>query len=155
MRPLSPEQTAFLSAALRHTRDARHLCAPGDHRSIEQAWHLAGFGPECARKALLPDDAPYYKELGHEVGPDAEACLRWLLTLDPSIGRYEPLGWSAQGAPLARWTPESRYSATGELKDRSGRILDVMVVQLVEQADELVDGLVERLWLDGRIKDLP
>ncbi len=43
----------FVSAALRHTRDAEHLVAHGEHASRDQAWHLAGFAHECARKSLI------------------------------------------------------------------------------------------------------
>jgi len=46
---LSPKRTALVSAALRHVDDAQALLAV----SPVQAFHLAGFGPECARKAAL------------------------------------------------------------------------------------------------------
>jgi hypothetical protein len=155
MRPLSPEQIAFLSAALRHTRDARHLCEPGDHRSIEQAWHLAGFGPECARKALLPD-AWMHKLLGHEIGSDAEACLRWLLTLDPLSSRY-PAHEVVSGAEY--WSPESRYCATGGLHakkaDGSTPTLSEQDISSFTAASEaFVEALVCSLWLDGRIAEI-
>ena len=39
----------LVSAALRHARDAEWLA----HRSPDQAYHLAGYAPECARKATV------------------------------------------------------------------------------------------------------
>ena len=52
---MQQRRASFISAALRHTRDAEHLLASGPHRSLDQAFHLAGFGPECARKACLSE----------------------------------------------------------------------------------------------------
>lgn len=46
---LSATQVALVSAALRHINDARTLLAT----SPVQAAYLAGYGPECARKAAL------------------------------------------------------------------------------------------------------
>ncbi len=50
---MTPRQLDLLSAARRHIADAEHLLAHGAHRSEDQAWHLAGFGPESVRKACL------------------------------------------------------------------------------------------------------
>lgn len=50
----------LLSAALRHVRDAETLATSADDaRSLDQAFHLAGYGPECERDGADPErDAP-------------------------------------------------------------------------------------------------
>ena len=53
---MNPEQVRLLSAARRHITDAEHLLEPGLHQSQDQAWHLAGFAPECpALQEWRPD----------------------------------------------------------------------------------------------------
>lgn len=47
-----PAELKLLSAALRHLRDAEHLAdASNLHGSLDQAYHLAGFGPDCRYQA--------------------------------------------------------------------------------------------------------
>jgi hypothetical protein len=59
---------ALFSAALRHLRDAEHLAdATTPHGSLDQAYHLAGFAPECGRKATIAADW-MNKALGHDLG---------------------------------------------------------------------------------------
>ena len=120
------------SAALRHIRDARRLCAPP--ASLDQAWHLAGFGPECARKAALSD--PRLRRL---LGHDAEdaALLSWLLSLDPRAQRSV-----TTPAPTGGWSPQDRYERTGS----RGR---AVVEPLLEACEADTLELVSGLWCAG------
>ena len=76
---MSKEQIAFVQAARRHVNDARALLAA----SPLQAYHLAGFGPECARKAV-PGVATLAKQLGHTIDAD-EALATLFAALDPAL----------------------------------------------------------------------
>lgn len=140
---LSHRQRALLSAAARHVRDAERLLADGS--SPDQAWHLAGFGPECARKACI-DDAVLDRALGHELGPDGEALLDWWIPLDPHAWRYDLADWSTAEPGIADWRPESRYEQTGT---RSG----IPVEALVGSARRLVDRVIADLWSDGWLSE--
>jgi len=139
---MTPRQLAFISAALRHVEDAEHLLTSGSHRSEDQAWHLAGFGPECVRKACLEDRA-LDRALGHNLAADTEHLLEWGLSLDPHASRYGLVGWA--GAPqLADWDPTHRY-------DRTGTHVGDPVAALVASARNLVHRVHADLWADGRI----
>jgi hypothetical protein len=144
---LSPKALALVSAALRHMRDAEHLAdARAAHSSPDQAYHLAGFGPECARKATLTirwSDKP----LGHALDQGAtDPVLEIALALDPYAQRYNPLDWSNRYPALARWNPQCRYDQTGK---RDARQIEA----LVREARLVVDELVGALWADGRLPD--
>ena len=133
----------LLSAAIRHLRDAEHLAAAGPHLSLDQAYHLAGFGPECARKAALA--ATWANQpLGHDLGDDAETVLELAFALDPSAWRYALRGWGAEYPALARWTPECRYKAT-KTYDR------VMVEPVLREASLAMTEIMAALWADGRV----
>ncbi len=81
-------RASLISAALRHVRDAEHLLASEPpYRSVEQALHLAGFGPECARKGCVDEDIAD-KALGHEFEKADESVVDLLLAIDPSASRY-------------------------------------------------------------------
>ncbi len=140
---LTPRQLAFLSAALRHVADAEHLLAQGAHQSQDQAWHLAGFGPECAKKACV-DDGMLDRVLGHDLGMDAEPMLEWGLALDPRASRYGLVGWPKRRPILESWTPNHRYDATGA---HTG----TRVAELVALAREVVGRIQADLWADGRL----
>ncbi len=142
---MEPRQLGLLSAARRHVRDAEHLLAEGPGRSPDQAWHLAGFGPECVRKACLADDL-LDKALGHDLGEAADALLEWGLALDPHAARYHLDGWVDSYPVLSKWKPSHRYDRTGAHDDRDGS-----VTGLVQAARALVDRVVADLWADGRI----
>src|SRR5688572_21343969 len=104
----------LISAALRHVRDAEHLLAPGPHRSVEQALHLAGFGPECVRKGCV-DEAITDKALGHDIEGSDDPTVDLLLALDPSASRYGIDEHSLKLPHRAKhWRVECRYRATGE-----------------------------------------
>ena len=65
----------LLSAAIRHVRDAELLASTaGPNRSLDQAFHLAGFAPECARKATLPRST-FDKSIGHGTTAASELSL--------------------------------------------------------------------------------
>jgi hypothetical protein len=139
-------RAALISAALRHVRDAEHLLAPGPHRSVEQALHLAGFGPECARKACL-DEEVADKALGHDIDGAGDPAVDLLLALDPSASRYGIDGHASELPHRARhWNLECRYMATGEPAS-----IEQMVADVVREARAFVDRCVADLWCDGAV----
>lgn len=136
----------LLSAALRHVRDAESLLAPrSPGRSVDQAFHLAGYGPECARKATL-GLRDFDKTIGHRFDERAEGVLDVLVALDPWALRYEPTRWGIRFPALAEWMETVRYRRTGATDEAKARAL-------VGQAREAVDGVVAALWADGRFPD--
>lgn len=140
----SMPRSDLISAALRHVRDAEHLLAPGPHRSVEQALHLVGFGPECARKACV-DEAIADKALGHDIKGAGDVVVELLLALDPAASRYGLGGPPAALPHLARhWRPEHRYMATGKPE-----AIAPSVTAMVHEARAFVDGCVTELWCDG------
>jgi hypothetical protein len=82
---------AMASAAARHLRDARLLLdgvtqGAATYRSIDQAWHLAGFGPECIRKACIA--SRYHRSLGHDLSRSSDDLVALLIETDPALTRY-------------------------------------------------------------------
>lgn len=143
---LSPEAVALVSAALRHARDAEHLAdGAHPHVSLDQAFHLAGFGPECARKATL-SVRWLDKTIGHRFRQASEDAIDFALAIDPQAHRYEPGGWAARYPALADWSEETRY-------DRTGTHAVEAVQRLVAEARTAVDSVVLALWSDGRLPD--
>lgn len=140
---MTPHQLDLLSAASRHVADAEHLLSAGANQSEDQAWHLAGFGPECLRKACL-EDRNLDRALGHELGPQGEALLDWGIALDPQAWRYDLANWSSRQPRLAEWRPDHRYERTGT---RTG----LPVNELVGAARDFLDRVRADLWADGRI----
>lgn len=138
---MTPAQLDLLSAAIRHVRDAERLLAPGEGESVDQAWHLAGFGPECVRKACLADRALDHA-LGHSLGDEVDELLDLAVGLDPHAMRYRLLGWADQAPALIGWRPDARY-------ERTGRRTPAAVTPLVQAAAVLVDRVVADLWADG------
>ena len=134
---------ALLSAALRHARDAEALLK-GAHQSVDQAKHLAGFGPECARKATLTAGW-LAKPLGHTIVP-ADELMEFVVALDPVAHRYQADDWKSRYPDLASWSPQCRYDKTGTCPfDLASRV--------VEQARAAVAAVLGALWSDGRIPD--
>jgi len=75
---LSKGQNALVSAALRHVGDAAALLG----ESPAQAFYLAGYGPECARKACLArwsdqEEDARNRAIGHRYDDPAETALGW------------------------------------------------------------------------------
>ena len=110
---MKEEQRQMLSAAIRHTRDAeRLLMAQGDFpASPDQAWHLAGFGLECIRKACLFERWGD-KLLGHDFDSGGEEVLSFLLALEPRAWRYPLRDWEQESPLLKEWTPEARSDSS-------------------------------------------
>lgn len=134
----------FVSAALRHTRDAERLLAPGACDSRDQAWHLAGFAHECARKACLRETwVP--KLLGHGLASATELIVDVSVDLDPHSGRLPLRRWSTRHPAVAKWSPEHRYERTGASQSRD-------VEGLVASARAAADEIIVALWLDGRLE---
>jgi hypothetical protein len=136
---MTSEQLAFLSAAMRHSKDAEELL----DSSPDQAWHLAGFGPECIRKACLEDGA-LYRALGHSFGEAAEELLDLAISLDAHAWRYDLVGWAQKVPHLSEWLPEHRYHSRGSHVGSE-------VVTFVREARALVERVLADLWADGLI----
>lgn len=134
---------ALASAALRHVRDAEHLLADGDHQSIDQAAHLAGFGPECIRKAALSQRWGD-KLLGHAFDADGEDILDTLIALDPHAVRAGVADFPRRFPALAAWHIDRRY-------DRTGTADPTDTTTLVAEARAAVVATLTTLWLDGRL----
>lgn len=133
----------LLSAALRHVRDAEHLASVGPPaRSLDQAYHLAGFGPECARKATLPIDV-FHKVIGHGFEGTSELALDFALAIVPRTTRYD-VGDKTLFLELIRWSPQVRYDATGTHPNPAA---------LIKEARVFVDRVVFALWADGEIPE--
>lgn len=135
---MSQEQIAFVQAARRHIRDARTLLA----NSPLQAYHLAGFGPECVRKAL-PGLTGLAKGLGHTVDRD-DGLATLFAALDPALHRYPVLGWRTRFPTYASWLPEVRYAATAD-----PRHFDAAT--LVDEAEAAVEEVLFALYADGTV----
>jgi hypothetical protein len=143
---LRPRQLDLLSASLRHVRDSEALLDETARPSVDQAWHLIGFGPECVRKACLAEDWAD-KPLGHDLGDRAALLLDFAVALDPNAWR---LGL-VQGSPvasLARWAPEVRYDRTGTANVDETR-------KAVAAAREFVDLAIVTLWSSGLLEEVP
>lgn len=134
----------FVSAALRHIRDAEHLTEAGAHASSDQAWHLAGFAHECARKALL-SESWIPKLLGHDFSNAGELVVEVAIALDPRAGRFSLRQWPTQYPAVAAWQPDHRYERTGSAQKDAKRDL----ASLVAQGRTAVDASVVALLLDG------
>lgn len=141
MDALDPIAAGLLSAALRHTRDAESLVVS----STDQAVHLAGYGPECARKATL-SRRWLHPVLGHLLGAEAEPLLQFAQAVDPTAARYQIVDWAARYPRLVSWNPQARYKQTGTFCREDA-------IQLVKEARSVVDNLVTSLWCDGRVPD--
>ena len=141
---LSPFAVQLLSAALRHARDAEWLADPRNPGcSLDQAYHLAGYGPECARKATL-SRREFDKTIGHRFRAGTEGIIDLISTLDPHAHRYALRDWALRYPSLAEWREDVRYEPTGTY-------LRPAVSALVLEARQAVDAVVLALWADGRI----
>jgi hypothetical protein len=145
---LSESRVALASAALRHVADAAELVAG----SPVQAYHLAGFGPECVRKAALTyasrdEERELDKAVGHGFRKDAEIALALACTLDPLASRYALRDWKARASVLTEWSEQVRYEKSDHLGAGRAR-------KLVKAATEMVEDIVVALWADGRLPPL-
>jgi len=145
---LQREAIDLVSAALRHVRDAEWLGDPVNPRgSPDQAWHLAGYGPECARKATLRT-RDFDKSIGHRLQRGSEDVLDIATALDPLALRYEPVDWAGRFPALAEWRETVRYDRTGSFARKP-----FSAAELVGQARQAVDAVVTACWADGRFPD--
>jgi hypothetical protein len=142
---LSPRAVDLVSAALRHVRDAELLIDAGENASFDQAYHLAAFGPECARKASL-SLRWLDKEIGHGAAELAEDLVELVMAIDPIAHRYDARSYRSRYPALSRWTVDCRYDRTGT-SDRA------KAESLCREAREAVDRAVAALWADGRLPD--
>ncbi len=110
---------------------------------MDQAFHLAGFAPECVRKAILASSW-VFKPLGHALGDDADLILDLFTLLEPGVLRYNLSGWAARFPELSRWRPDVRYEATGTRTEERARAI-------VSESRDLTIGLLAALWADGRL----
>jgi len=143
---LTTKASEKVSAALRHVRDAEHLlgCSAG-HASPDQAYHLAGLGPECARKSTISEDW-LDKVIGHGATPWADVMLDFATSLDPVAHRYDIREFERRFPELAKWTINSRYDKTTKHDLAQARAI-------CAEAREIVDDLIIALWADGRLDD--
>lgn len=157
--------TRFLSAALRHIRDAERLATPNEpFFSLDQAEHLAGFAPECARKALLdlthlPSEVAdaFDKLLGHDFGELAEQAIGLALALNPAARRFNVEGWGTRFPELKEWREECRYQVSGvaaarELREQTRRQPLWLQDKLLPAARTLVDEAAVALWIEGTVE---
>lgn len=141
-QPTSKKDRAseFLSAALRHVTDADRLLAT----SPDQSWHLAGFGPECARKACLDHDW-WDRVLGHDLTDFVGPVLEIALALDVRAARYDLSSLTTRYPVLAQWDPNCRYDETGTRDQKVAR-------PLVDAALDLTARVAAELWMDGHVE---
>jgi hypothetical protein len=137
----------FASAALRHIRDAEHLLTGGANSSRDQAWHLAGFAHECARKAFI-GNGWIPKLLGHKFSDANEQIVEIAISLDPRAGRFPVRRWADRYPAIAAWRVEHRYERTGASDDADDRNIE----DLVSQGREAVDSCILALFLDGSLE---
>jgi hypothetical protein len=143
---MADTKSDFASAALRHMRDAEHLIANEMHVSRDQAWHLAGFAHECARKACIRE-AWVPKLLGHDFSSASDEVVEVAIALDPRAGRLPLRLWASRYPAVAAWRPDHRYEQTGTSDDAEERHIE----DLVKQGREAVDACIVALFLDGSL----
>lgn len=138
-------RASLISAGLRHLRDAQELRS----RSLDQSFHLAGYGPECIRKGCFNENIAD-KALGHDLTDATEPIVAFLAAYDPEAARYgvEDMMTSLPLLNQANWSPEVRYNKTGSVLMEIGTDrLD----QILDEARRYVDERVTNLWADGAI----
>lgn len=154
---------SLMSAALRHLQDAEHLASgcvctsaaqsgprptARQHQSLDQAEHLIGFAPECARKACLSlrwlDQV-----ISHDLSTAADELLDFAISVDAYAARYPIRSWTA-GTELANWTPNIRYRPTAR-KAADVTELERRVAGLQREATTAVDEVLICLYVDGQL----
>lgn len=146
---LTSHAADHLSAALRHVRDAEHLLRPhppeDNYTSPDQAYHLAAFGPECARKAVIA--APWLdKLLGHGHGEQLAPILEFAAAIDHQAHHYARPANDPVAIAFAIWHVDCRYKRTGTYGAPAAD-------RLVQAARVFVDEIAIRMWADGRIPE--
>lgn len=136
---MPPHRVALASAALCHIDDAGSLVAS----SPMGAFYLAGYGPECARKAALTfamekEAAELDKAVGHGFDNDAETALAIVCALDPLAVRYTLRGWKGRAPILKDWKEHVRYGKSDAIGEQRAR-------RMLEAARELVEEVTTAL----------
>jgi hypothetical protein len=145
---LTPHRATLVSAAIRHVTDATALLAT----SPVGAAYLAGYGPECVRKAALTappatNETELGKAIGHGFGKIPEEVLALFCALDPLVGRYAPQGWRERFPPLGQWNEQMRYG-------RSDSVSPKQAARIVDDSAKATEETVLALWADGRLPRL-
>lgn len=148
LHELSSHQMELVSAALRHISDARTLLPS----SPVQAMYLAGYGPECIRKAALmrlPGDEEDQRNraIGHRFGKPEELTLKLFCDSDTLAPRYRLTGWKSQVNVLGDWKEDLRYG-------RSDSVPRGRATRLVDACETLTVQTLADLWSDGRLEPL-
>jgi hypothetical protein len=145
---MAADETDFASAALRHIRDAERLIETGPHTSRDQAWHLAGFAHECARKAFIAARNSWVSRmLGHDFDDSGNLVMELAVALDPHAGRFPVNDWARRYPAITAWRPEHRYDRTGaSVRDHDRRVED-----LIAQGREAVDACMVALFMEGAL----
>jgi methionyl-tRNA formyltransferase len=143
--PDARRRSDLVSAALRHARVAEHLVAEGPDRALDEGFHIAGFGPECAQAACLGEEW-FGRAIGHGFDAAQAENLRLLLRLDPKARRYLPADWGARYPELRTWTVQSRYRPTGSFDLARATAVTI-------EAREIVRRVVASLWADGLLDE--
>jgi methionyl-tRNA formyltransferase len=133
----------LLSAALRHVRVAEHLIVDAPHRSLDDAFYLAGFGPECARSACLAEEW-FARAIGHGFDDPQNMNLDFVMGLDPKARRYDTSAWTDEFPVLTSWRVQRRY-------DRTGTVEREDAARMLVAARTIVDRIAVQLWADGML----
>jgi methionyl-tRNA formyltransferase len=133
----------LVSAALRHVRVAAHLILDTPHRSLDDAFYLAGFGPECARSACLAEEW-FARAVGHGFDDPQNTNLNFVMGLDPRARRYRTSAWADEFPVLTSWRVQRRY-------DRTGTVEREAAARLIAAARTIVDRIAVQLWTDGML----
>ena len=150
MAPPSSSES-LLSAALRHADDARVLHSSGARQSEDQAWHLAGFAVEIARKSALAlgPAGDVGTIMGHDLGEVGDVFIEAICAQEPIATRYRLTDLDRR---LAQWSPNHRYDGTGAHTDGRHTLLGYMTVnELVALGEETAHGALMAMWLDNVI----
>ena len=139
MKDMPPEALDMLSAAFRHLECAQNLLAT----SPDEAWYLAGYVPECTRKAVI-SSGEFLKIIGHDPG---SRILNFVIAGDVEAHRAGVDQWSMSES-WGKWSPEHRYDRTSEARK-------VTAATLVAEAENRLWNVVVSAWTDGRIRELP
>lgn len=148
LHDLSDPQMSLVSAALRHIADAQTLLAD----SPVQAMYLAGYGPECIRKAALmrlPEEQEDQRNraIGHRFDKPEETTLKLFCDSDTLASRYKLTDWKRQVNVLGDWKEDLRYG-------RSDSVPRARAQKLLESCERLTLHTLADLWADGRLEPL-
>lgn len=128
----------MIDAGLRHLGTATRCL---EHADWEQVAHLAGFGPECLRKAAMLAPPAVNREFGHKLG--MHEMLDALSALRPHGLRLRADRLQTTWPALEDWDPQARYAADGTVSADQAK-------ELHTDAAAAVRGLLFAMVLDER-----